>query len=277
MSVDPAIAARASDALRSALIFLPDDGRVVAVDGGFAMLDPANPGYWWGNSLRLDRPPAGGDLERWRALFERTVRAAVPAARHTTFAWDGDDAGDVAPFVEAGFVSFEAAMLGADRGTTIAAPRPADVAIEPVEGLRWDALAALLETLREPNQAIDDHAAFVARRIANWRRLVGRGRGTWWSIADGDRIVAALGVFAEAERGRDGRRIGRYQEVVTDAGFRRRGYAGTLVARAARHAFEVLDVDTLLIGAGANGDPRRLYEACGFRLRSRHHGLELAG
>lgn len=272
--IDPAIVARASDALRSALIFTNDDERVVAFDGGVALLAPSNPGYWWGNGLRLDRPPAAGDLARRTAWFDRHVRSEVPQVRHATFGWDGDDGGDVEPFIAAGFTHFTTRMLGVDRGGAIVAPHVADGAVVAVRDDDWDRLVPLFDGLREPAQTEAEHAAFIAGRVAQWRRLVGRGRGAWFAIEADGRPVATLGVFAEAVRGTDGRRIGRFQQVVTDVAFRRRGHAGTLVAAAARHAFEALDVDTLLIGADAHGDALRLYAACGFRVRSTHHGVE---
>lgn len=91
------------------------------------------------------------------------------------------------------------------------------------------------------------------------------------------RIAAALGIFVERERGPDGRRIGRFQHVVTEASMRRRGLCGTLVEHATRHAFEQLDADALRISADENDTARRVYEACGYRIASRHRGIERGG
>lgn len=273
--------AGASDALRSALIFLPDDGSITRFDGGFTMLTPSNPGYWWGNTLYLDHPPAEGDLEHWHALFTALVHARHPGSTHMTFGWDGDDSGAVAPFVDAGFDHATTVALAVDRGDPVAAPHPeGGGSIVPLDDADRSSLRRLLITTRLVDQQEADYADFIERQTQRWRSLEMNGQGRWFGVrsADGgDGIVAALGVFAERERGPDGRRIGRFQHVVTAPSMRRRGWAGRLIGHASAYAFDGLDVDTLLIMADEHGAPRRVYEACGFRFRSRHHGLERSG
>ena len=91
-----------------------------------------------------------------------------------------------------------------------------------------------------------------------------------------DNDGSKLPVIANAaeKRGPDGRRIGRFQHVVTDPSMRRRGLCGTLVEHASRHAFAHLDADVLRIAADENDTARRVYEACGYRIVSRHRGVE---
>lgn len=265
----------ASDALRSALIFLPDDGRLVRFDGGFELRTPSNPAYWWGNTLFFDDAPIDGDFARWTALFRTRIHAVQPASTHTTFGWDGDVSGAVEPFVAAGFEHFTTLGLGCDRGTAVEAPHAGAETVAPLDGADWTSLLRLLVDTRLVAQAEADYADYATRQIARWRTLQETGQGSWFGVRGSDGLVAALGVFAERRRGPDGRRIGRFQNVVTHPSARRRGFAGRLVAHASRYALERLDVDALLIMADEHGDARRVYEACGYRFRSRHHGLEL--
>jgi RimJ/RimL family protein N-acetyltransferase len=270
---------QASDGLRSELIFLPDDGSVKRFEdedcGGFVMLTPSNTGYWWGNSLRLDRAPRAGDFDRWMEAFETHVHAVQPASTHRTFGWDGDQRGAVDDFVAAGFEYFETIGLTADEATAINAPHfnaAADVA--PIAGDAWSSLLALLVETRDPKHSEAGYAEFAARQIVGWQTLEARGQGCWLGVREAGRVVAALGIFAEPQRGPDGRRIGRFQQVVTHPAMRRRGLCGTLVEHASRHAFEHLDVDSLRISADENDVARRVYESCGYRITSRHRGLE---
>lgn len=271
-------AAIASDALRSSMIFLPADGSMAPLDariGGFRILTPSNPHYWWGNAYQLDHAPRDGDFERWTRAFAADIHARQPVSTHMTFGWDGDERGVVEPFLAAGFEYFETISMAADRGTIIEAPhRNDEVGIERVAGEAWDALQSLLVETRLVDQAEADYAEFSARNIDLWRDLEAKGQGCWFCVREDERVVSALGIFAEQERGSDGRRIGRYQHVVTHRSARRRGLAGTLLAHAADHAFTNLDVDTLIIAADENDMARHLYTACGFVLRSRHRGLE---
>ena len=265
----------ASDALRSELIFLPDDGSLARIDGGLVLLTPSNPTFWWGNSLRFDRAPRHDDFERWMRAFETHVHAVQPASSHRTFGWDGDDRGEVGRFVADGFEYFEIIGLTAGRDQPLVAPhRAVEATPHRIAGDDWGSLCEMLVATRDPKHSEAAHREFTERQIDGWRALEARGQGGWFGIVEGGRVVSALGVFAERERGPDGRRIGRFQQVATLQSARRRGLCGTLVEHASRFAFAQLDVDTLRIAADENDAARRVYEGCGYRIVSRHRGLE---
>ena len=270
-----------SDALRSELIFLPVDGRCYVVGDGedraIVTLTPSNPTYWWGNCLRFAHPPQDGDLARWTMLFATHIHAVQPASRHTTFGWEGDEKGLVEPFLEAGFAYDETIVLTAGPGDPVPAPHAASTKVPiRIDGAVWDQLLDLLVLTRVACHAEDGYRVFAERRIAGWRALEDQRQGAWFGIVDGGRLVSALGVYAEAEPGADGRRIGRFQHVVTDPDARRRGYAGALVAHASAYGFGTLGADALLIAADENDTARRIYEASGYRVATWHRNLERA-
>ena len=271
-----------SDALRSELIFLAHSGDAKCIGDCIVVRTPDNPTYWWGNTLYFDQAPVEGDLFRWTGLFGEHVRALQPASRHTTFAWSGAVRGCVEPFIDSGYALQELVVLAADQGTTIQGSHENRIArITALSASDWIALRDLLIETRDGDHSLAGYTKFVERRIATWRALSEAGQGAWfgaWQDIDGKLgLVSALGVFVEAQRGEDGRRVGRFQHVVTHALARRQGLAGTLVAHASRHAFDVLDADTLLIIAGEHDDARRVYESAGFRPRGWQRGLELGG
>ncbi|MGI9024090.1 MAG: GNAT family N-acetyltransferase [Burkholderiaceae bacterium] len=271
-----------SDALRSELIFLLRSGSATRLDDCLIIRTPDNPTYWWGNTLFFDRAPIPGDFPRWRHLFEAQIRAAQPASLHTTFGWTGRETGYIEPFIEAGFEFFETLEMIAERSSPIEAPHPYPGArIAALGAADWIALKDLLVETRDPAHSCESYSVFVQRRIDAWRVLSDLGQGAWfgaWLSADGVwRLVSALGVFVEASPGVDGRRIGRFQNVVTHPSARRQGLAGTLVATAAHYAFAALAADTLLILADEHDVARRIYAATGFRTRGKQCGLELAG
>lgn len=270
----------ASDALRSELIFLQSAGSASRVDDCVVIRTPDNPTYWWGNTLHFADAPEANDFERWTRLFEDQIRTPQPASRHTTFGWSGAATGVVQPFLDAGYELFSTTVLGADAATAIVAPHPnRSTRIAVIAGSDWNALLDLLvDTRDEDKHSLVGYTDFAERRIACWRALAERGQGAWlgaWCDIDGGAsLIAALGVFVEAQTGIDGRRVGRFQHVVTHPCVRRQGLAGTLVERAARHAFEALGADTLLILADTNDVARRVYESTGFRERGWQRGLE---
>ncbi len=270
----------AADALRSELLFLDQGGSATRVDDCIVILTPAVPTYWWGNTLAFDAAPAAGDFARWNALFDRHVRTAIPGALHTTFGWDGEERGCIEPFVEAGFTYFEMIVLAAERSTPLGAPHvDGSISIRLLGSADWTALADLLVDSRDADKHAEaGYRTFVEGRITQWRRLVEAGRGAWLGAFEksgsSERLLSSLGVFAEAAAGADGRRIGRYQQVATRIEARRRGLAGMLVERAARHAFDVLSVDTLLIIADDNDVAKRVYRSVGFMPHGWQRGLE---
>lgn len=271
-----------SDALRSELIFLLRSGSATRLDDCLLVRTPDNPTYWWGNALFFDRAPIAGDFERWRHLFEVQIRAAQPASLHTTFGWTGPKTGHIEPFIEAGFEFLESLEMIAERSWPIEPSHSHRSArIAALGAADWMALKELLVETRGPAHSQEGYGVFVQKRIDAWRALSDLGQGAWfgaWLHVDGvSRLVSALGVFVEASPGADGRRIGRFQNVVTHPSARRQGLAGTLLAIAARHAFDVLAADTLLILADEHDVARRIYAATGFRTRDKQCGLELAG
>lgn len=271
------------DALRSEMIFLSQTGDMKSVGDCVVIRTPDNPTYWWGNALYFDDAPVEGDLVRWTRLFDEHIRVVQPASNHTTFGWTGQVEGAVQPFVDTGYELFALVILAADATTAVVAPHPnRSVRIEAFGPTDWPVLRDLLvETRDAAKHPVAGYTEFAERHIACWRVLAERRQGAWfgvWSDLDGKPLLAAaLGVFVEAQRGCDGRRIGRFHHVVTRAASRRQGLAGTLVAHAARHAFETLDADTLLILADANDAARRVYESTGFRVQGWQHGLERDG
>ena len=276
-----------SDALRSELIFLPSAGSSALnnyrVDDYVVIRTPDNPTYWWGNTLFFDAAPDANDFERWTRLFEDHVRTPQPASRHTTFGWSGPAGGVVQPFLDAGYEHFAMVVLAAHATTPISASHPnRSTRIEAFAGADWSMLCDLLvETRDQHKHSLSGYTDFAERRIAGWRALAERGQGAWfgaWRDIDGKAtLIAALGVFVEAQRGADGRRVGRFQHVVTHPSARRQGLAGTLVEHASRHAFEVLAADILLILADANDIARRVYESTGFRAHGWQQCLERGG
>lgn len=271
-----------SDALRSELIFLSRSGDAQRIGDCVVVRTPDNPTYWWGNTLYFDRAPAEGDLMRWTELFDQRLRVRQPESRHTTFGWSGAERGCVDPFIEAGYALHELVILTADKGAGIEPLHENRFAqIAALASTDWVALRDLLIETRDAHHTLEGYATFAERRIASWRALSDAGQGAWFGawqeLGDERQLVSALGVFVEAERATDGRRIGRFQHVVTHPATRRQGLAGTLVARASRHAFDRLDADTLLIIADEHDAARRVYESTGFRACGWQRGLELGG
>ena len=59
-------------------------------DGYLVVRSPSHPGFYWGNLLLLDDPPAAGDRPRWERWFDAEF-GNEPRVSHRTFAWDTVD------------------------------------------------------------------------------------------------------------------------------------------------------------------------------------------
>jgi GNAT superfamily N-acetyltransferase len=92
----------------------------------------------------------------------------------------------------------------------------------------------------------------------------------------GEELVAALGLHGERGPSADGTTLARYQEVTTDARWRRRGLCSALMSRAAE-ALAPLAIDRYLILADAHDIARRVYAARGFTVAGPWRGLSRPG
>ena len=278
--------AAAALGFRSELIFHRADGEVIdcrAEHGCRVIRTPSNPTYYWGNYLLFEHAPRPGDEWRWPELFERLIAAAQPESTHRAFGWMEDAPGDISGFLADGYTQNNAVVMQTSVVPTVPAPtldvqlRPFALAGDAAER-DWSALVALSVATRGEQFEESDYWPFARRRVERWRTLAHAGQGNWFGafldVAEaGPRLVAALGVYVEAEP-EAGERLARYQSVMTDAAYRRRGLCRALVAAAARHARDELRADRLIIVAAAGEMPEQLYAGLGFVAAGLQRGVQ---
>lgn len=279
-------ASAAALGFRSELIFHRTDGEVIdrrAEHGCRVIRTPTNPTYYWGNYLLFDRAPCAGDVQRWPALFERLIAEEQPLCTHRAFGWMEDAAGDISAFLADGYTQNNAVVM--QTADVPAAPPPTlDASLRPLslQGAgserEWSALVELSVATRRPEYGEEGYRVFARRSVERWRALCAAGRGTWFGAfieqaASGPRLAAALGVYAEAEP-ENGERLARYQSVMTDVAYRRRGLCRALIAMAARHARDDLHADRLIIVAAAGEMPEQLYSRLGFVAAGLQRGVQ---
>jgi ribosomal protein S18 acetylase RimI-like enzyme len=112
---------------------------------------------------------------------------------------------------------------------------------------------------------------FQGARVAEARGLSERGAGLFLGAFASGRLVATLGIVP------DGSGFARYQSVLTDASYRRRGLAGRLLVEAAALARERWAATTLVIVADPEGPAINLYRSLGFAETERQVGLVRGG
>lgn len=248
-----------------------------AEHGCWLVRTPANPTFYWGNTLLFQRAPEVGDYPRWMALFERLIAAPQPASAHRTFGWIEDAPGEIGPFLAAGFERNDAVVMQATDLPPAAVPAvPVQLRALAGDG-DWAQLVELLVHTRAAAHESATYRPFAAQRVAGWRALAARGQGGWFGAWVDERglpvLAAALGIFVEREAV-NGERLARYQSVATAVAYRRRGLCRALLAHAGRHARTALAADRLIIVAMADELPQRIYEGTGFRAAGLQRGLE---
>ncbi len=230
-----------------------------------AVRTPASPDFWWGNFLLLPGEAAEDEATPWLSRFA----AEFPAAAHIALGLD--ITGGAGP----GLAGFAAAGLEVHRNTVLTAPavreppHPNRAAVcRPLAGDRDWRQAARLQELCDQADGVPASPAFAQARTRARRRLAEAGHGAWFgAFVDGE-LAAQLGVFCGTGP------IGRYQDVMTHPGARRRGLAGTLVCRAGRHAINQLGAGTLVIVADPGGAAIRVYRSVGFASRETQVSLQ---
>ena len=219
---------------------------------------PDNPTYHWGNFLLLARPPYPGGAREVMAAFD----AEHPTARHRAIGIDGTEPHDVAEFVEAGMEATVGAAMTAS--SVVEPPRPAHGATyRPlVSDDDWDKRVALTVAVN-PRDDRSGLVAFARGKVAQEKALADQGLGARWGAFEQDTLVATAGLFRT-----DGT-TARFQSVETHPDARRRGYAGTLVHRLARHGLEELGATTLVMVADPEAEAIRVYRSLGFEVTER--------
>jgi ribosomal protein S18 acetylase RimI-like enzyme len=256
---------------------LPRNRVVQRREGYLVVRTPSEPGFYWGNLLLFDDPPAAGDRVRWERLFD-TEFTGHPSVQHRTFAWDRVD-GEIGQaheeFVAVGYEMENTIALVAaphelhphareNREVNVRALDPAAGADRPLWEQVMELQVAEHDNASEPG---DIYRAFLQRRMDALRTLFQDGRGAWYVALAGDGTVAgSCGVVVTGDRGR-------FHAVDTAAAHRRRGICSRLVVEAAHRSAEVHGAERLVISADAEYHALGLYESLGFRRTEHVHGV----
>lgn len=253
---------------RTDLFFPRFDGEVLDRGSYVVIRTLSNPSFHWGNFLLFDRPPAAGDLDRWRRLFAEEI-GTPPDFTHLAFGWDSatGETGDIQPFLDAGLRLMHSVVL------TTSAVRPppkynSEIIIRPLrEDWEWESALESQIACRSAEYTREGYAPYKTRAMLRYRQMVQAGLGEWFGAFLEGRVAADLGVFVEEG-------VGRFQSVGTHPDFRRRGLCGTLVYEAARSAFQNLGAKTLVMVADEEYHAAKIYESVGFVPAEHEIGLD---
>lgn len=232
-------------------------GSMIEQCAGYQVIrTPANPTFYWGNFLLLDRPPAPGTVSSWVSTFAREF----PGAGHVAIGVDGTDGetGDQAGLAAAGLEIDRSTVL--TTAATVPPPRPNETAeFRVLDGdADWESALDLQEAMY-PSDNPEGWHGFAGRRLRAMRQLQERGCGAWFGAFEAGRMVSSLGVFG------DGSGVARFQNVDTHPEHRRKGLAGTLVHVAGQYAQQRMAVRMLVIVADPDDVAIRVYRSAGFQ------------
>lgn len=255
-------------AYRTDLIFPAFDGEIIDRGRYLVIRTPSNPTFYWGNFLLFEGPPAPGDDEHWLRLFEEEI-GAPPLVRHQTFGWDSPegDAGAAQAFADRGFQLIHSSVLTA---SAVAAPphEATEIVVRPLESDDdWRQAIENQIRCREPEHDEAGYRLFKEAQMKRYRAMEQAGRGAWFGAFLDRTLVADLGIYHSGN-------LGRFQSVETHPDYRRRGYAGSLVYQASRHALGQMGLGTLVLVADAGSPAENLYRSVGFLPTERQVGLE---
>lgn len=249
--------------LDTSLMFIRFAGDVGREGAYTVMRVPSNPDFYSGNALVLPSCPQDADRARLERDFARLV-GTPPAIAHRTFLWPArpGDTNAVDGFLAAGYTYACHPVLLLEHGG-LRSP------VHGVPGLEIRPFASDSDwavwrdmNLRELAGLYPEEAqhAFLDQEQRMFRRLEEAGRGHWWGAFLDGRQVAHLGLYFEGD-------TGRFQAVLTDPDFRRRGICAQLVHHVA-HAGLQRAVRLVIVADEAHG-AGRVYGKLGFVQRER--------
>ncbi len=248
--------------LRTDLMLHALTSEVVPGDEFIAVRTPSNPAFRWGNYLVFRRPPAVGDLDRWREIFHAEI-GGPPTLTHVAVTWDAPDGtlGEIQPLLDAGFEREDVVVMTTHAISDLAGVNTDCVVGEFTTSQDWDdwcELAIAQNTaLPDDEREGDGHDEYVFRRSRELADKVESGAGRWYGARIRGQLVASAGLFV-------GDGLGRFQVVDTHPEFRRQGLARTVIMHAARDGFGEMGAETLVIAADDAYFAKSLYGALGF-------------
>lgn len=253
-----------SPGLATDLALLELEGSTITDRGDHLVIrTEANPTYYWGNFILLEKAPSADQIPSWIERFE----AEFPQAAHRTFGIVEVDA-DHSPWGRHGYDVESDVALAAERLN--APPTPSlDVEVRVLgSDDDWEQ-SAQLAALDAGSQGHEERLLFERRRAEAERRQSDTGSGRYFGAFVDGRLVSRLGIVVLGERAR-------FRFVVTHPDFRRRGIAGALVHTAGTWALAQPDVEQVVIVADEDGPAIGLYRSLGFAEAGRHVGVEKA-
>jgi ribosomal protein S18 acetylase RimI-like enzyme len=248
--------------LRTDLMLLQGSARIEVRPDAVAVVSPGNPDFYFGNVLMPRTVPAMDAIPMWRACFADRI-GRHPGIHHESFAWCARGAGDAVAqaWRDAGFEVSRSVVLACNPEGLKAPPSPrAAMALRPARRIDLPSLWRLYAGFeRELHGGVLPPAQrrFLRGRFADFAQRVQAGAGDWHLAVVEGRPAAALGLFLHAG-------IGRFQEVLTDARFRRRGLCSALVYGAAVQA-GTQGARSLVMVAEPSSAAIGLYRRLGFR------------
>jgi putative acetyltransferase len=233
---------------------------------------PDNPGFYFGNFLILDRPPA--DLREWLQTFENSFE---PWIRHRCLSWAGDPLSAEQEREARGLqlvsdgtveMALTAESLRLASGVPSAHSSDEEWTIRRLDVSRdWAASAALATACDTAiSEASENYRLFTERLQAARKKWLERDLATWWGVFAGDELVGQCGVVVCGD-------VGRYQAVETHPKWRRKGICHALISAVARDAFERFQLPRLVLAAELDGPALALYSRIGFQETGRTHSL----
>ena len=241
---------------RSERVVAPERSVVLRRSGYDVVLQPDRPDYHFGNCLVLPGPPQADELALWRDVWRREL-GSIPGVERIVIVAESEETDPPDRLAEA--AAAQGLELEIEQvhtlGELLEAPVPSGTSVRPVEDEEWPALVALdLEHAAELGASPD----FRRWRMAEYRRLVERGAGSWWAAWRERALAGSAGIF----RG-DG--LARYQHVVVSVEHRRQSVAAALVSAMAADHLEWYPGVPAVIVADRGSSAARVYGRLGFQ------------
>ncbi len=226
------------------LFIIEAESKIIQMEDWILVQSPDNPTYFFGNFLLLNNPPLPYQRQFYEKKFHECFKD-LKKVKHFTFCWRGADKKNISDFTENNYEFNQTSVLIAKREDIVKPKQLNDkITIRSLStDVEWQEWIAMELGEKQAGHSDVSYRVYLEGKAKTYKNLTDNQQGHLFAAYIDNEMVAAAGLFHK-------NKIGRFQQVTTKSGFRRRGICKSLIYQICMEGFKQLDSLVMLADIG---------------------------